>query len=167
MTDPALQRLIDDLNAAVSRPEDALGAAVTAALSAAVARSGWIPHDRRRANHAQYARHLLHGDPAGRFSILSIVWGPGQRSPIHAHYTWCGVAIVQGMLTETHFREEAAGALPVPIRSVKREACTISFDRAHTAIHSMANEGSGMALSVHVYGVGAERIATGVNRIYE
>jgi predicted metal-dependent enzyme (double-stranded beta helix superfamily) len=166
MTAPALLRLVNDVDAAVSGSTDALAPAVTAALGVAVSQPDWIPLDRRRASHEHYARHLLYGDPAGRFSILSIVWGPGQRSPIHAHHTWCGVAVYRGTLTETIFREDTAGALPVKIRSVTRGACTISFDRALTGIHSIANEGDGLALSIHVYGVGRDRIETGVNRIY-
>ena len=163
---PALRRLIDELDAAVSGPDDALGHGVTAALKGATTQEEWIPPDRRRANHEHYARHVLYGDPAGRYSILSIVWGPGQMSPIHAHHTWCGVAVYRGTLAETWFRDEGAGAAPVPIRTVARTARTLSFDRPLTAIHRIANDGADVAISIHVYGVGREQIATGVNRIY-
>jgi predicted metal-dependent enzyme (double-stranded beta helix superfamily) len=166
MTVPPLQRLIGDLEAAVSGPADALARGVTAALRAAVSEPGWLPADRRRASHDNYARHVLHGDAAGRFSILAIVWNPGQMSPIHAHHTWCGVAVYRGTLIETFFRSDPAGAMPVAIRTATRAAHTLSFDRPLTAIHRVANEGTETAISIHVYGVGRERIATGVNRIY-
>ena len=166
MIAPALQRLIDGLDAAVSGPDDALAREVTAALRDAATQDEWIPPERRRANHDQYARHVLYGDPAGRFSILSIVWGPGQMSPIHAHHTWCGVAVYRGTLTETFFQHSAPGALPVPFEAVARAPHTLSFDRPLTAIHRIANEGTDLAISIHVYGVSRERITTGVNRIY-
>ena len=167
MTVAALQRLIDDLEAAVSAPAEALAQGVTAALESAVAEPEWLPADRRRASHDNYARHVLHGDAAGRFSILSIVWSPGQASPIHAHHTWCAVAVYRGTLVETFFRNEAAGATPVAIRTVTRAAHTLSFDRPLAAIHRVANEGAETAISIHVYGLGRDRIMTGVNRVYQ
>ncbi len=35
-----------------------------------------------------YRQYLLHCDPAGRFSVVSFVWGPGQRKLIHDHLVW-------------------------------------------------------------------------------
>lgn len=168
MSIPALQRLVDQLDAVVSGPADALAQGVTAALKSAVSEPGWLPADRRRASHDNYARHVLHADEAGRFSILAIVWNPGQMSPIHAHHTWCAVAIYRGTLVETFFRnDEAPGALPVAIRTVTRAAHTLSFDRPLTSIHRVGNEGAETAISIHVYGVGRDKIASGVNRIYQ
>ena len=167
MTVAALQRLIDNLDAAVSGPADALAHGITAALKSAVSEPDWLPAERRRASHENYARHVLHGDAEGRFSILSIVWNPGQVSPIHAHHTWCGVAVYRGTLVETFFRHDTAAVAPVAIRTVTRAAHTLSFDRPLTAIHRVANEGAETAISIHVYGVGRDRIASGVNRIYQ
>jgi predicted metal-dependent enzyme (double-stranded beta helix superfamily) len=126
----------------------------------------WLSADRRRASHDNYARHVLHGDAAGRFSILSIVWNPGQMSPIHAHLTWCAVAVYRGTLIETLFRADATGSTPVALRTVTRTAHTLSFDWPLTAIHRVANEGAETAISIHVYGLGRDRITSGVNRIY-
>jgi predicted metal-dependent enzyme (double-stranded beta helix superfamily) len=165
MTGP-LQRLIGDLEIAVSEPAEALARGVTAALESAIEDCEWLPEDRRRASHENYARHVLHGDPAGRFSILAIVWSPGQMSPVHAHHTWCAVAVYRGTLIETFFRNGETDAMPMPIRSVTRAARTLSFDRPLAAIHRIANEGAEIAISIHVYGLGRDRIATGVNRIY-
>jgi predicted metal-dependent enzyme (double-stranded beta helix superfamily) len=167
MSFAALQRLVEHLDAAVSGPADALAEGVTTALNAAVSEPEWLPADRRRASHDNYARHVLHGDAAGRFSILSIVWNPGQMSPIHAHHTWCGVAVYHGTLVETFFRTDAARAVPVAIRTIRRAARTLSFDRPLAAIHRIANEAAEPAISIHVYGVGRDRIASGVNRIYQ
>ena len=167
MTAPALQALIAALDTAVAGPAETLAHAVTAALESAVSEPEWVPADRRRASHDNYARHVLHGDAAGRYSILSIVWNPGQMSPIHAHLTWCAVAVYRGTLSETIFRDDSVGATPVAIRTVTRAARTLSFDRPLTAIHRLANDGLETAISIHVYGLGPDRITTGVNRIYQ
>ena len=72
-------------------------------LRDATAVPDWLPPERRRASHENYARHLLHGDAEGRFSILAIVWDHGQQSPIHGHYCWCAVGVYQGELTERFY----------------------------------------------------------------
>ena len=110
---PQLQRLADHIGAAVTLAPDAMAAGIKAALHDATAETGWLPPERRRASHEHYARHLVYADPGDRFSILAIVWDRGQMSPIHAHHCWCAVGVYQGMLTETYYREGAAGEPPV------------------------------------------------------
>ena len=163
---PQLQRLAHRIRAAAELPIDAMAGEVKAALREATAEAGWLPPERRRANHERYARHLLYGDPAGRFSILSLVWDHGQESPIHGHHTWCAVGVYDGVLTEIRFREDAAGRAPVEIGSERRAAGSLSFDPPLASIHRIANRSGAVAISLHVYGVPADRIATGVNRIY-
>lgn len=137
---------------------------VKAALREATASTGWLPPDRRRANHERYARHLLYGDPAGHFSILALVWDRAQMSPIHGHHCWCAVGVYRGMLTETYYREAGAGEPPVEIGSARHDLGTCTFD-AGSGIHRLANFSGVLAISLHVYGIAADRIATGVNRI--
>ena len=54
-----------------------------------------------------YARHTIAADPAGRFTLLSIVWGPGQFTPPHAHDAWCAYAVAENTLTETLYEFDA------------------------------------------------------------
>lgn len=160
---PALQQLVVDLDAAF--PDTGkLSDSVTAALARALAQPDWLSSERRRANHDSYARHLIHADAADRYSILAIVWGPGQQSPVHAHHTWCAVGVYSGKLTEILFRE--ASGKPVETHRVERASGSTSFDRPLTAIHRIANTGTGVAISLHVYGVGKDHISTRVNRLY-
>jgi predicted metal-dependent enzyme (double-stranded beta helix superfamily) len=163
---PQLQHLALRIGNATGLAPDALASELKAALRDATAAPGWLPPERRRADHQRYARHLLYGDPAGRFSILSLVWDPGQESPIHGHHTWCAVGVYDGELTEFRFREDAAGRAPVEIGSERRVAGSLSFDPPLGSIHRFANRSGAVAISLHVYGVAADRIATGVNCIY-
>jgi predicted metal-dependent enzyme (double-stranded beta helix superfamily) len=163
---PQLERLAAHVGAAVTLTPDAMAREVTAALRDATATPDWLPLERRRANHERYARHLLYGDPAGRFSILSLVWDHGQESPIHGHHTWCAVAVYDGELTETRYREGFGGRAPVETGAERRTAGSLSFDPPQSAIHRIANRSGGVAVSLHVYGVAANRISTGVNRLY-
>jgi predicted metal-dependent enzyme (double-stranded beta helix superfamily) len=161
-----LERLAARIGAAVELAPDAMAREVQAALREATARPGWLPAERRRASHDRYARHLLYGDPAGRYSILALVWDHGQMSPVHGHHCWCAVGVYQGVLTESCYREAAAGGDPLLVGTTRRAAGTLSFDPAASGIHRIANESGAQAVSLHVYGVAPDRISTAVNRIY-
>jgi predicted metal-dependent enzyme (double-stranded beta helix superfamily) len=161
-----LARLASRIDSAVGLAPDAMAREVQAALAEATARPDWLPAERRRASHDRYARHLLYGDPAGRYSILAIVWDHGQTSPVHGHHCWCAVGVYQGVLSESQYREGAGGGIPMLLGSSRRPAGTLSFDAAATGIHRIANESGAPAVSLHVYGVAKERISTDVNRLY-
>ena len=163
---PQLQHLAFRIGNATGLAPDAMANEVTAALRDATAGPGWLPVERRRADHQRYARHLLYGDPTGRFSILSLVWDRGQESPIHGHHTWCAVGVYDGELTEVLFCEDAAGRAPVEVGTERRVAGSLSFDPPLVSIHRIANRSGAVAISLHVYGVAAGRISSGVNRLF-
>ena len=163
---PQIERLAGRVGSAMDLAPDSMAAEVRAALGEATARPDWLSPERRRASHENYARHLLYSDPAGRYSILAIVWDHGQMSPVHAHYCWCAVGVYQGLLSESYYREAAAGGVPVLVGTTRRAAGTLSFDPASSGIHRIANDSGAPAISLHVYGVASDRISTGVNRIF-
>jgi predicted metal-dependent enzyme (double-stranded beta helix superfamily) len=162
---PQLQQLAGRIAAAVKLGPDAMGQEIRAALREATTEPNWLPAERRRASHDNYARHLLFSDPEGRFSILSIIWDRGQKSPIHGHYCWCAVGIYQGRLTETYYRESPTGGSPVMVGTTARGPGMPSFEPAASGIHRIANDSGALAISLHVYGIGKEGISAGVNRI--
>ena len=50
----------------------------------------------------RYARRLLHRDPAGRYSAVVMVWGPGQGTPLHDHAgVWCVECVYRGRIRVT------------------------------------------------------------------
>jgi predicted metal-dependent enzyme (double-stranded beta helix superfamily) len=163
---PQLQQLADRIGVAVKLAPDAMAREIRAALKEATSTPDWLPPERRRASHENYSRHLLYGDPEGRFSVLSLVWDHGQKSPVHDHYCWCAVGVYQGQITETCYRESVAGGLPVLISKTLRGVGNVSFEPAASGIHRIANESDTPAISLHVYGVPRESISIGVNRIY-
>jgi predicted metal-dependent enzyme (double-stranded beta helix superfamily) len=161
---PALRALIDAVDAAIKTGGTSLAQGVTEALRAVTVQTDWLPPDRRRANHDNYARHILWCDLAGRFSILSIVWDAGQQSPIHGHRTWCAVGVYQGALEECYFREEEQARAVTEISRETRNAGSVTFDEGD-GVHRIANRGTTPAISIHVYGVGADRVSGGINRV--
>jgi predicted metal-dependent enzyme (double-stranded beta helix superfamily) len=163
---PQVELLATRIGAAVGLAPAAMAGEIRSALKEAIARTDWLPPERRRASHENYARHVLYADPDGRFSVLSIVWDHGQMSPIHGHYCWCAVGIYQGSLTENYYHDAVTGGVPVLVSSATRTAGTLSFDPAASGIHRLANHSGTPAISLHVYGIGKGGISAGVNRIY-
>jgi len=165
--DATLTRLIHDIETALTE-----GAGndkrIVAALQQAAAQPELLNADQRRLQSHCYARHLIHGDPTGRFTIVAIVWGPVQFSPIHAHHAWCAYAICEGTLQETLYAWDPDGARAKPVRTDDRPAGYGSYARAGLdRIHRLGNAGAETAISIHVYGVECERVATHVNRVVE
>src|SRR5262245_44504026 len=51
-----------------------------------------------------YARRLLHRDPAGRYSVVVMTWGPGQGTALHDHAgIWCVECVVDGEMSVTQY----------------------------------------------------------------
>lgn len=91
-------RFVDAMTALVDRTpgEPALLREGRALLAGLVAHDDWLPAAAARARDDRYAQHLLHRDPQARFSVVSFVWGPGQRTPVHDHTVWGLVGVLRG-----------------------------------------------------------------------
>src|SRR3954467_6745234 len=50
-----------------------------------------------------YRSHTLQVEPDGSFSIIGLVWRPGQVTRIHDHTTWCVFGVIQGVEHEDLF----------------------------------------------------------------
>ena len=50
-----------------------------------IAVDDWLPEAFAQPHPQYYQQYLLYADPLDRFSIVSFVWGPGQKTPIHNH----------------------------------------------------------------------------------
>ncbi len=162
-TSPTLKALVDGLAKAAPTSDTPKPELVTAALGSAAAAHGWLPDERRRANHDRYSRHLIYADPQGRFSLLAIVWGPGQVSPIHTHRVWSAVAVCQGALTETVYDRIKSKKAPVATKNQTHIAGWSRFYPAETVIHRLANRNPDNTITLHVYGISAALVSTGIN----
>lgn len=139
---------------------------VRAALSQALADPALVTAAQREGNAETYRRHLIAADPHGRYAVAALVWQPGHASPIHAHHTWCGYAVLDGTLTETLYAWDEARQGADTVRAHPRAAGAISFGgRGRTNIHRLSNDSAGTCVSLHVYGVSEAQIATHVNDV--
>src|SRR5215213_4776615 len=85
---PGIAVLASEITAGCDEPFAAMSARIKAALARAALDPDLLAPEQRLIQSGCYARHVLHSDAGGRFTILAIVWAPGQFSPPHAHHTW-------------------------------------------------------------------------------
>ena len=58
-----------------------------------------------------YCSLPLHVEPNGSFSIVALVWRPGQETPIHDHVAWCVFGVIQGVEYEELYLKDDGGCL--------------------------------------------------------
>lgn len=124
-------------------------------LAALIARDDWLPAALAEPDPAGYRIHLLHRDPAGRFSVSAMVWGPGQGTPIHDHTVWGMVGVLRGRERCEEFRLPARPGEPLVAGHVHElEPGDIDLVSPTVGdIHRVSNAlAGGTSVSIHVYG---------------
>jgi 3-mercaptopropionate dioxygenase len=124
-----------------------------------------------------YQTHLIHAEPDGSFSVVVMVWRPGQRTSVHDHLTWCVTAVLRGTEYEEVFRLIPGETTPRTPRdrgdhleTVARNAGpagTVSGFAPPGDIHQVTNIGDVVAVSMHVYGTDISRVGSSVRRVYD
>jgi predicted metal-dependent enzyme (double-stranded beta helix superfamily) len=128
-----------------------------------IAVDDWLPAEFAAADPARYQQHLLHCDPLERFSVVSFVWGPGQRTPVHNHTVWGLIGMLRGAESAQPFERQDGDLVPVgpPHRLTPGavEAVSPRIGDIHQVFNAFADR---VSISIHVYGgnIGAVRRAT-------
>jgi predicted metal-dependent enzyme (double-stranded beta helix superfamily) len=124
-------------------------------LADLIARDDWLPEALTEPDPAGYRIHLLHCDPARRFSVSAMVWGPGQATPIHDHTVWGMVGVLRGRERCEEFSMPFAPDGPL-IPGDDHELGAGDIDLVSPAIgdiHRVSNAvADGVSVSIHVYG---------------
>jgi predicted metal-dependent enzyme (double-stranded beta helix superfamily) len=123
-----------------------------------VAQDDWLPEEFAQPHPQYYQQYLLHCDPWERFCVVSFVWGPGQKTPIHDHTVWGLVGMLRGAEISTPYRHSAAGLTP-------GEAVTLRPGHVETLlpedgdIHIVHNaHADSVSISIHVYGANIGKV---------
>jgi 3-mercaptopropionate dioxygenase len=109
-----------------------------------------------------YRSHTLHVEPDGSFSIVALVWRPGQVTRIHDHLTWCVFGVIQGVEHEDLFDAD----LNLIGRSDNHVGDVSGFAPPGD-IHRVHNTGGSTAISIHIYGTDVTRTGSSVRRYYD
>ena len=108
----------------------------------------------------RYVRHHIY---SGRnYSFLAIAWLPKQASPIHSYKTWCALSVYEGQPRYCH------DEIGVDLISEKHLFCgqVSHLPYNKPVAHSLRNNGTKPAISLHVYGASFDRLGTDVNYIW-
>jgi predicted metal-dependent enzyme (double-stranded beta helix superfamily) len=109
-----------------------------------------------------YQGHTLHVEADGSFSIVALVWRPGQITRIHDHVTWCTFGVIQGVEHEELFD----AGLNLIGRSANHVGDVSGFAPPGD-IHRVHNTGDTTAISIHVYGTDVTRVGSSARRYYD
>ena len=109
-----------------------------------------------------YRGHTLHVEPDGAFSIVGLVWRPGQVTRIHDHVTWCVFGVIQGIEHEELFDADLN-----LLGESDNQVGDVSGFAPPGDIHRVHNTASTTAISIHIYGTDITRIGSSARRYYD
>ena len=109
-----------------------------------------------------YRSHTLHVERDGSFSIIGLVWRPGQLTRIHDHLTWCVFGVIAGVEHEDLFDAD----LNLIGESDNRTGDVSGFAPPGD-IHRVHNMTDTTAISIHIYGTDVTRIGSSARRYYD
>jgi predicted metal-dependent enzyme (double-stranded beta helix superfamily) len=134
----------------------------------------WLPEAFCKPHPQYYQQYLLYADPLDRFSVLSFVWGPGQKTPLHNHTVWGMVGQLRGQERSSDYHQQPDGSYKAEGHRIfmPGQVATVSPD-THD-IHVVENDLSDqISISIHVYGGNMGRIErtvfdpmTGIEKLF-
>jgi len=168
----SLQGFVDEIEALLDAEANASAVAegVRARLPHLLADSGFLLPRYREPDPERYRTHVVTVAPSRRFSVVAMVWLPGQMTAIHDHVTWCVVGVLQGLEREQRFELRQRGGdrwlLPLGEDDVAPGETTALVTPGEN-IHRVRNVGTSTALSVHVYGADISVLGSSINECFD
>lgn len=139
--------------------------AVSRALAPYLGAEGLLTSDQRVGDPDRYRQHVLHVADDGAFSLVALVWLPGQATPVHDHVCWCVVGVHEG--EEEEIRYVLDGDRLVVTEQLVNPLGEVSVALPPGDIHVVRNAGTDLAVSLHVYGADLRHTGTSIRRRYD
>lgn len=170
-TTARLGQLVDDVREAVGRglPPDTTAYLVGERLAAHLGAADLLTPDQREGDPDHYRQHILHAESDGSFSVVALVWMPGQRTSVHDHVSWCVTGVHQGTESERRYRlvPDGTTARLVATEDVVNHQGDVCGFAPPGDIHRVYNSCSSTAISIHIYGADISRLGSSVRRVYD
>jgi predicted metal-dependent enzyme (double-stranded beta helix superfamily) len=159
-----LSPLIDGVREAIDLHADWRETAelVAAALRLNLPTPDVLTAEQRLGSPDDYRAHNLHVEPDGTFSIVALVWRPGQVTRIHDHVTWCVLGVIQGVEHEELFDADLN-----LIGESDNHVGHVSGFAPPGDIHRVHNTADETAISIHIYGTDVTRVGSSARRYYD
>lgn len=167
----ALQQLtarLDELVASGAEPA-ARAAGAARYLPDLLAQPGFLTEAHRAGSADGYTQHVVHVHPDGAYSVVALVWLPGQETPVHDHRCWCVVGVLQGAEQETRYhlvRHDGTQVLTVTETRSNPAGSVSVLVPPQENIHRVANACQGVAISMHVYGADIAVLGSSINKVF-
>lgn len=125
--------------------------------------------EQRQPNPERYRQHILHVEETGAFSVVALVWLPGQSTTVHDHLSWCVIGVHQGREHEVSYEviREGGEEYLLPIGESTHHAGSVAALQPPGDIHTVFNPGPEMAISIHIYGVDVRKLGSSIRRRYD
>lgn len=169
-----LRRFVSEVEGAlvVGNPEAAILDRVSAAMADLVAKDDWLPAELAQPHPEFYQQYLLHVDEHCRFSVVSFVWGPGQKTPVHDHTVWGVIGMLRGSEYAQSYHWASVGLRPHGLVQQLQPGDVVTVSPAIGDIHQVSNAfDDRVSISIHVYGTDIGRrkrhvfdVATGASK---
>ena len=123
-------------------------------LKTLISSDTWLPEFCTVPHPDYYQQYLLHADPLERFSVVSFVWGSGQKTPIHDHTVWGLIGMLRGAEIGQRYAQDADGKLvsvgdEAMLNQGDIEVVSPTLGDIHLVKNAYADKTS---ISIHVYG---------------
>ncbi|WP_274563995.1 cysteine dioxygenase family protein [Streptomyces spiramyceticus] len=172
-TTARLDALVGEIREAVGQglPPDPTAYLVGERLAPHLGADDLLTPEQREGDPERYRQHLLHAEGDGSFSIVALVWRPGQRTSVHDHVAWCATGVHEGEEHERRYRLvpscDGSAARLVATQDVVNPQGAVCGFAPPGDIHRVWNAGTSKAISLHVYGADISKLGTSVRRVYE
>jgi len=131
---------------------DRLASRVGREMRRLMAADDWLPAECRAAGADTYRRHVLYADPPGRFTVLSVVWRPGQGTPVHGHTAWGAVGVYGGTPSVANYRLVRDGTVELACEAVCTPGDITCVQPGIDYPHRVHNASDDVAITIHTYG---------------
>lgn len=161
---------MDTLVASATDPH-AIADQTTGHLAELVRHPEFLEERYRQPADEHYRQHVVHVHPEGKYSLVSLVWRPGQATPIHDHRCWCVVGVLEGREAETRYRlyadQDEGAVLVVQAEAVNGPGAVCALVPPVEDIHRVCNAGDDdLTISLHVYGADIATLGSSINHTF-
>jgi predicted metal-dependent enzyme (double-stranded beta helix superfamily) len=136
----------------VAQSEELILAEGKLLLGALVSNDGWLPSECAKPLPGRYGQYLLYCDPQDRFSVVSLVWGPGQSTPVHDHTVWGLVGVLRGAERCDEFELRDGQVHDLDDAHIMTPGQVEAVSPTIGDWHRVSNASDGASISIHVYG---------------